>query len=142
MRSSKGRRVGIAGACALPALACAAGPGWAAVLPDVLCGVAALVLVVFGVWLLALALVARDAGDFSLRRYQGGFGGTSTGWRVSQALARAATGVVVLLLALALGMARVPAPPHDDRTGAADEAKAAASAPASAASAPASAASR
>ena len=133
-------RWGLGLGCATPALARAAtgaAPAWLAALPDVLGGLAALMLVGFGLGMLWLALVRPDAGDFSFRRHSGGFGGSSTGWQMSQALARLVAGLALILLALALTMARLPLK-DDAKPEAASEAKAAsasASAPAVAASA-------
>ena len=113
MRQRLGWRIGVGLAGALPGMSraqapAAAGPTWFALLPDVLCGVAALALTAFGLWLLYLALVRPEAGEFSFRRHAGGFGGSSTGWQVSQALARLLAGLALVLLALALTMARLP----------------------------------
>jgi hypothetical protein len=121
-----GRR-GLGLGCAAPALAQAAtsaAPAWLTALPDVLCGLAALALVGFGLWMLYLALVRPDAGDFSFRRHAGGFGGSSTGWQMSQALARLFAGLALILLALALTMARLPLK-EDAKDDAKAEAKAA-----------------
>jgi preprotein translocase subunit SecG len=127
---------------ATPALARAASdaaPAWLAVAPDVVCGLAALALVGFGLWMLWLALVRPDAGDFSFRRHAGGFGGSSTGWQVSQALARLVAGLALILLALALAMARLPqkddAKPEAQADAAAPEARAASQSPSRSASA-------
>ena len=145
MRQRIGWRVGIGAAIALPGVAraqapAAAAPTWFALLPDVLCGLVALALVAFGLWLLYLAVVRLDGGEFSFRRHAGGFGGSSTGWQVSQSMARLVAGLTLILLALALAMARLPVKedakpeaPADAKAGAAPEAKASpASAPASA----------
>ena len=105
-------RSGLSLAGMAPALAHAAtdaAPAWLVALPDVLCGLAALALVAFGLWMLYLAMVRVDAGEFSFRRHAGGFGGSSNGWQMSQALARLVAGLVLILLALALTMARLPA---------------------------------
>jgi hypothetical protein len=143
MRQRIGWRMGVVMAAALPGMSHAQAPAgavptWFAVLPDVLCGVAALALAGFGLWLLYLALAGPDAGEFSFRRHAGGFGGSSTGWQVSQALARLLAGLALVLLALALTMARLPlkddARPEAKAGAAVAEAKAASSA-ASAASA-------
>ena len=125
-----------------PALAQAAAnpaPAWLVALPDVLCGVAALAIVGFGLWMLYLALVRPDGGEFSFRRHAGGFGGSSTGWQMSQALARLVAGLALILLALALTMARLPLKEDAKADAKADaapaEARAASAAVASAASA-------
>jgi len=123
-------RVGMGAAIALPTVAraqapAAAAPTWFALLPDVLCGVAALALVAFGLWLLYLSVVRLDGGEFSFRRHAGGFGGSSTGWQVSQSMARLVAGLTLILLALALAMARLPLK-EDARPEAAADAKAAA----------------
>lgn len=121
MRQRIWGRWGLGLGCATPALACAAtdaAPAWLALLPDVLCGLAALALVGFGLWMLWLALARPDAGDFSFRRHAGGFGGSSTGWQLSPALARLVAGLALILLALALTMARLPLK-DDARAGAA-----------------------
>ncbi len=139
MRQRLRWRFGMGMACAAPLAARAAAgtaPTWFAVLPDVLCGVAALLLVGFALWLLYLALVQREAGDFSFRRHAGGFGGSSTGWQMSTSLARLVGGLALVLLALALTMARLPAQ-GDGKGGAAADEKA----PRSEAKAPAAAAS-
>ena len=122
-------RVGMGAAIALPTAAraqapAAAAPTWFALLPDVLCGVAALALVAFGLWLLYLSVVRLDGGEFSFRRHAGGFGGSSTGWQVSQSMARLVAGLTLILLALALAMARLPAK-EDAKPEAAADAKAA-----------------
>ena len=122
-------RVGMGAAIALPTVAraqapAAAAPTWFALLPDVLCGVAALALVAFGLWLLYLSVVRLDGGEFSFRRHAGGFGGSSTGWQVSQSMARLVAGLTLILLALALAMARLPAK-EDAKPEAAADAKAA-----------------
>ena len=129
-------------ACAMPASAPAASnpaPAWLLALPDVLCGVAALAIAGFGLWMLWLALVRPDAGEFSFRRHAGGFGGSSTGWQMSQALARLVAGLALILLALALTMARLPLKEDAKADAAPAEAKAASAAVPSAASAAASA---
>jgi len=123
-------RVGMGAAIALPTVAraqapAAAAPTWFSLLPDVLCGVAALALVAFGLWLLYLSVVRLDGGEFSFRRHAGGFGGSSTGWQVSQSMARLVAGLTLILLALALAMARLPLK-EDARPEAAADAKAAA----------------
>ena len=123
-------RVGMGAAIALPTVAraqapAAAAPTWFALLPDVMCGVAALALVAFGLWLLYLSVVRLDGGEFSFRRHAGGFGGSSTGWQVSQSMARLVAGLTLILLALALAMARLPLK-EDARPEAAADAKAAA----------------
>ena len=128
MRQRIWGRWGLGLGCAAPALACAAtdaAPAWLAVLPDVLCGLAALALVGFGLWMLWLALVRPDAGDFSFRRHAGGFGGSSTGWQLSPALARLVAGLALILLALALTMARLPLKDDAKPEAASAEAKAA-----------------
>ena len=118
-------RWGLVGAAPASAQAAAnPAPAWLAALPDVLCGLAALALVGFGLWMLYLALVRPDAGDFSFRRHAGGFGGSSTGWQMSQALARLFAGLALILLALALTMARLPLK-EDAKDDAKAEAKAA-----------------
>jgi len=129
-------RVGMGAAIALPTVAraqapAAAAPTWFALLPDVLCGVAALALVAFGLWLLYLSVVRLDGGEFSFRRHAGGFGGSSTGWQVSQSMARLVAGLTLILLALALAMARLPVKedarpqaPADAKAAGAPEAKA------------------
>ncbi len=112
MRQRMGGRGSLGLGCATPSLARAANdaaPAWLVALPDVLCGLAALALVAFGLWLLYRALVRVDAGELSFRRHAGGFGGSSTGWQLSQALARLVSGLALILLALALTMARSPA---------------------------------
>lgn len=113
MRQRVEWRVGMGASIALPGVAraqapAAAAPTWFALLPDVLCGLAALALVAFGLWLLYLAVVRLDGGEFSFRRHAGGFGGSSTGWQVSQSMARLVAGLTLILLALALAMARLP----------------------------------
>jgi TRAP-type C4-dicarboxylate transport system permease small subunit len=111
MRQRIWGRWGLALGCATPALARAAteaAPAWLAVLPDVLCGLAALALVGFGLWMLVLTLVGAEAGELSFRRHAGSFGGSSTGWQMSQALARLLAGLALILLALAVTMARLP----------------------------------
>ena len=147
MRQRTWGRWGMAVGGAAPVWACAASgpaPTWFAMLPDVLCGLAALVLVGFGLWMLYLALVRADAGEFSFRRHAGSFGGSSTGWQLSQALARLVSGLALVLLALALTMARSPvkddaradvAPGEAKPASAAASAAPAASAPSAAASA-------
>ena len=125
-----GRRMGMGAAVTLPGLAraqapAAHAPAWLALLPDVLCGVAALALVGFGLWMLYLALVRTEAGEFSFRRHAGGFGGSSTGWQASQALARLLAGLALLVLALALTMARLPLKDDGKPEAATAEAKAA-----------------
>ena len=133
-------RWGLVGAAPASAQAAAnPAPAWLAALPDVLCGVAALAIVGFGLWMLYLALVRPDGGEFSFRRHAGGFGGSSTGWQMSQALARLVAGLALILLALALTMARLPLKEDAKAEAKADaapaEAKAASVAVASAASA-------
>ncbi len=129
-------RWGLVGAAPASAQAAAnPAPAWLAALPDVLCGVAALAIVGFGLWMLYLALVRPDGGEFSFRRHAGGFGGSSTGWQMSQALARLVAGLALILLALALTMARLPLKEDAKADAAPAEAKAASVAVASAASA-------
>lgn len=113
MRQRIWGRMGVCMAGAMPWLAHAgapvgAAPTWFAVLPDVLCGVAALVLAGGGLWVLYLALVHSEAGDFAFRRHTGGFGGSSIGWQMSKALARMVAGLALVVLALAMTMARLP----------------------------------
>jgi hypothetical protein len=135
MRQRIWRRWGLGLGCATPSLAWAAAnaaPAWLLALPDVLCGVAALALVGFGLWLLYRALVRVDAGELSFRRHAGSFGGSSTGWQMSQALARLLAGLVLILLALALTMARLPLKDDGKAEAAPAEAKAASAAAASA----------
>lgn len=112
MRQRRRIRMAMALATCLPVAVCAATPSpvvptWLAVLPDLVCALAALALVAFALWLLKKVLVDDSAAEFSLRRHAGGFGGTSTGWRVSTPLARLVAGLVLVVLAVALGMARV-----------------------------------
>ena len=122
-------RWGLVGAAPASAQAAAnPAPAWLAALPDVLCGVAALAIVGFGLWMLWLALVRPDGGEFSFRRHAGGFGGSSTGWQMSQALARLVAGLALILLALALTMARLPLKEDTKAEAAPAEAKAASAA--------------
>ncbi len=121
-------RLGMGMATALPASGRAqagTAPTWFTALPDVLCGLAALLLIGFALRLLYLALVGSEAGEFSFRRHAGGFGGSSTGWQMSAALARLLAGLALVLLALALTMARMPAKDDTQAGAAPDEAKAA-----------------
>jgi hypothetical protein len=113
MRQRIWGRMGVCVAGAMPGLAHAgapvgAAPTWFTLLPDVLCGVTALALAAGGLWVLYLALVHAEAGDFAFRRHTGGFGGSSTGWQMSKALARLVAGLVLVVLALAVTMARLP----------------------------------
>jgi hypothetical protein len=105
--------LGLASALVLAAFALAlahpdAASAWLVALPDALCAVVALALVAAGLWVLYLALVRADAGDFAFRRHTGGFGGSSTGWQASPALVRLASGLALIVLALAVTMARLP----------------------------------
>jgi hypothetical protein len=136
MRQRSWRRWSLGLGCATPALAQAAtdaAPAWLAVLPDVLCGLAALALVGFGLWMLWLALGRADAGEFAFRRHAGGFGGSSTGWQMSPALARLVAGLALIVLALAVTMARLPLKDDAKPEARADAAKAEAKATAAAA---------
>lgn len=137
MRQRIWRRAGMSVAGVLPGLAHAqagAAPPWLAVLPDVLCALAALLLAGFGLWLLYLALVGEKSGDVSIRRHAGGFGGSSTGWHLSMSLARLLTGLTLVLLALALAMARLPVKDDAKADAVPGEARAASSAASTAAS--------
>jgi hypothetical protein len=128
MRQRIWARFGMGMASALPASGRAqagTAPTWFTALPDVLCGLAALLLIGFALWLLYLALVRGEAGEFSFRRHAGGFGGTSTGWQMSAALARLLAGLALVLLALALTMARLPARDDAKADATPDQAKAA-----------------
>jgi hypothetical protein len=121
------RRTGAIVAAAWPFAACAqAGPApaWLALLPAIVCAAVALIAVACGTWLLVLALRNPQAGSFSFRRHSGGFGGGSTGWQVSVPLARLACGLVLVVLAVALAMARLPValPAHGDAHAGAGEA--------------------
>lgn len=117
--------VGIGGAMPSVALASTSlEPGWLVALPDVLCVLAALVLVGFGLWMIHLALVRDVGGEFSFRRHAGGFGGSSTGWRLSPALARLLAGLALIFLAVTLTMARLPAQEADAKAESRGEAKA------------------
>jgi len=105
--------LGLASATVLAALALAwvhpdAASALLAELPDALFAVVALALVAAGLWVLYLALVRADAGDFAFRRHTGGFGGSSIGWQASPALVRLASGLALIVLALAVTMARLP----------------------------------
>jgi hypothetical protein len=131
--------LGLASATVLAAFALAwthpdAASAWLVALPDALCAVVALALVAAGLWVLYLALVRPDAGDFAFRRHTGGFGGSSTGWQASPALVRLASGLALIVLALAVTMARLPLK-EDPKAAAAKVASAAASAASAAASA-------
>ena len=108
-------------------------------LPDILCAAGALTLAGVGVMLLVGALNENRAGDFSLRRHAGGFGGSSTGWTLSPPLVRLLSGFALILLAAVLAMARVPLKEEpgtraDDRPGAVHGASSAAASSGSAAS--------
>jgi len=128
--------LGLATATLLAAFALAwthpdAASAWLVALPDALCAVVALALVAAGLWVLYLALVRADAGDFAFRRHTNGFGGSSTGWQASPALVRLACGLTLIVLALAVTIARPPSK-EDAKAGAtAGEGRAAAASAAS-----------
>jgi protein-S-isoprenylcysteine O-methyltransferase Ste14 len=49
-----------------------------------------------------------EDGPFAFQRHWGGFGGSSTGWTVSERLVRVIVGLVLAALAVSLGMQLVP----------------------------------
>jgi uncharacterized membrane protein len=74
---------------------------------ETLCWWITLGLLILGVALIAAAvLVARGSEEFIFRRHWGGFGGGSTGWRMSRPLMSLISGLLLIVMgtALAFGM--------------------------------------